>query len=224
MLIPYESPLDWKSFLKRKDNIGLPIMEVKQKYLKEQLLYENYIQQLQTFNTLAVGAAGGPPKAFPTEFLWYPQWDGNGNVPLAQKVFKSPITFNGSSVHIAEFDFEDSSIGDRAYYFIYFDKIGAPSNPPGAGEINGWNKVVVSEEDGDDLPWRTMSNAEIESSFLNSLDDNTPIYQASNSAVTPQNPDSPIGIYDRLPGDGQQDALTPLGISRVESGALIAQS
>lgn len=222
MLIPHEPPSDWKSFLKRKDNIGLPIMEVKQKYLKEQLLYENYIQQLNTVNVLSSGAAGGPPPSFPTEFLWYPQWDGNGNAPRTQKVFKSPITFNGSSVHVAEFDFEDSSIGDRAYYFIFFDKIGAPSNPPGAGEINGWNKVAVDDDDGDDLPWRTMSNAELEDAFLNALDNNSSIYTSLNSAVTPQNPNSPIGIYDRLPGDGQQDALTPLGISRAESGALIA--
>tara|TARA_Y100000385_G_C13003725_1_gene598450 strand:- start:437 stop:1111 length:675 start_codon:yes stop_codon:yes gene_type:complete len=221
MLIPYEPPSDWKSFLKRKDNIGLPIMEVKQKYLKEQLLYESYMQQLNTVSTLSSGAAGGPPRFFPAEYLWYPQYNGFGAIPRTQKVFKSPITFNGSSVHVAEFDFEDSSIGDRAYYFIFFDIIGAPNNPPGAGEIDGWNKVAVGDEDGDDLPWRTMSTAQLEAFLLQSLDYSTPIYRSTNGAVTPQNPESPLGIYDRLPGDGQQDALTPLGVNRVESGALI---
>ena len=212
MIIPYESPLDWNSFLKRKDNIDLPIMEAKQKYLKEQLLYEGYMQQLQTFNTLDEGAGGGPPAPFPTEFLWYPQWNGNGDTPRTQKIFKSPITYNGYSVHIAEFDFEDSSIGDRAYYFIYWDTV----------EMNGWNKIAVESDDGDDFPWRTKSNAEILEALESSIIDYSPIYLASNSAVTPQNSQSPIGIYDRLPGDGQQDALTPLGVDRAGSGALIA--
>ena len=218
MIIPYESPLDWQSFLKRKDNIGLPIMEVKQKYLKEQLLYENYIQQLQTFNTLAAGAAGGPPPSFPTEFLWYPQWDGNGNTPRVQKVFKSPITHNGYPVHIAEFDFEDSSIGDRAYYFIYWDQQGGNDE-----NVDGWNKIPVEQlGDEDSLPWRTMSNDDLLDELQNSFDNEDPIYQSINGAVTPQNPESPVGIYDRLPGDGQQDALTPLEVNRAGSGALVA--
>ncbi len=63
MFIPHEGPGTWQSFLKRKDNIGLPIMEARQKYLKEQLLFENYLSTLNTVNTVstaAAGAAGGP--------------------------------------------------------------------------------------------------------------------------------------------------------------------
>jgi len=63
MFIPHEGPGTWQSFLKRKDNIGLTIMESRQKYLKEQLLFENYVSTLQTLNTVstaAAGAAGGP--------------------------------------------------------------------------------------------------------------------------------------------------------------------
>lgn len=35
----------WLQFLKRKENIGLPIMEVKQKYLKEQLEFDDFVSQ-----------------------------------------------------------------------------------------------------------------------------------------------------------------------------------
>lgn len=63
MFIPHEGPGTWQSFLKRKDNVGLTIMEARQKYLKEQLLFEGYISQLNTLSTVstaAAGAAGGP--------------------------------------------------------------------------------------------------------------------------------------------------------------------
>jgi len=63
MFIPHEGPGTWQSFLKRKDNVGLTIMEMRQKYLKEQLLFESYFQTLNTTSTVstaAAGAAGGP--------------------------------------------------------------------------------------------------------------------------------------------------------------------
>jgi len=63
MFIPHEGPGTWQSFLKRKDNVGLTIMEARQKYLKEQLLFESYINTLNTVSTVstaAAGAAGGP--------------------------------------------------------------------------------------------------------------------------------------------------------------------
>jgi hypothetical protein len=63
MFIPHEGPGTWQSFLKRKDNVGLTIMEARQKYLKEQLLFESYFQTLNTTSTVstaAAGAAGGP--------------------------------------------------------------------------------------------------------------------------------------------------------------------
>ena len=40
-------------------------MEVRKKYLEEQLLFENYISYYQTLNTLSpsVGGVGGPPSS-----------------------------------------------------------------------------------------------------------------------------------------------------------------
>ncbi len=60
MIIAHEPPGPWQSFTKRKDNMGLSVMEMKQKYTKEQLLFEGYLQQLNIVNTLSTGAAGGP--------------------------------------------------------------------------------------------------------------------------------------------------------------------
>jgi len=40
MFFIVNDPGPWQSYVKRADNIGLPLMEVKQKYLKEQALFE----------------------------------------------------------------------------------------------------------------------------------------------------------------------------------------
>jgi len=56
-------PGPWQWFVKRRDNVNLPIMEVRRKYMQEQLLFENYLSTLNTVNTVstaAAGAAGGP--------------------------------------------------------------------------------------------------------------------------------------------------------------------
>jgi len=64
-----EGPGPWQAFLKRPDNVGLSIMEAKQKYLNEQLLFEEQMSYLQLWNTQntmsptapGASAAGGAP-------------------------------------------------------------------------------------------------------------------------------------------------------------------
>lgn len=64
-----EGPGPWQAFLKRPDNVGLSIMEAKQKYLNEQLIFEEQMSYLQLWNTQntirptapGASAAGGPP-------------------------------------------------------------------------------------------------------------------------------------------------------------------
>lgn len=63
---PVEAPGEWLVFLQRKDIKGLPIMEAKKKYMQEQLLFEDYTNNLNTVNTVntttsspANAAAGG---------------------------------------------------------------------------------------------------------------------------------------------------------------------
>ena len=61
-------PGPWQSYLLRGDNVGLPLMEVRDKYLQEQLLYEQYmsfVMQQQMLSSMA--ASGGGPSQTSTE-------------------------------------------------------------------------------------------------------------------------------------------------------------
>jgi len=56
------NPGPWQYFINRHDNIGLPIMEVKDKYMREQLLFEqqmNFIYQQQIIRS-QISSGGGP--------------------------------------------------------------------------------------------------------------------------------------------------------------------
>jgi len=56
------NPGNWQDFTKRKDNVGVPIMEVRNRYLKEQLAYDNFVSfvvsQQRIINQSSQG--GGP--------------------------------------------------------------------------------------------------------------------------------------------------------------------
>ena len=55
-------PGPWQAYLNRSDNKGLPLMEVKNKYMQEQLLYENYMSfQMQQQLMMSNASAGGGP-------------------------------------------------------------------------------------------------------------------------------------------------------------------
>ena len=56
---PIEAPGEWLVFLTRKDNKGLPIMEVRKKWMQEQLLFENYMSSVRQLNTLSPSSGGG---------------------------------------------------------------------------------------------------------------------------------------------------------------------
>jgi hypothetical protein len=55
-------PGDWRNFVKRKDNIGKPLHEVKRKYLLEITQYEEMLSQsmLGWANASATSGAGDP--------------------------------------------------------------------------------------------------------------------------------------------------------------------
>lgn len=46
MLIAQENPGEWLHFIEREDNEGLTILELKEKYRDEKILFENYITNL----------------------------------------------------------------------------------------------------------------------------------------------------------------------------------
>jgi hypothetical protein len=55
-------PGPWQSYLNRPDNKGLSLMEVKNKYMQEQLLFENYMSfQMQQQMLMSQQSSGGGP-------------------------------------------------------------------------------------------------------------------------------------------------------------------
>ena len=54
MLISQTDPGNWLHFIEREDNKGLPILELKEKYRDEQILFENYITNFQQLSKLIV--------------------------------------------------------------------------------------------------------------------------------------------------------------------------
>ena len=68
---PIYQPEPWPQYLKRRDNVGVPLMEVRKKYMEEQLLFENYISSMKHLNVLSpalagVGAASGGGPSVPS--------------------------------------------------------------------------------------------------------------------------------------------------------------
>lgn len=67
-------PGPWQNFVLRRDNIGRPITEVTQKYLYEQLQFENFISmqqqlQIQQFQNKGVASSSTPPTPPSGDFL-----------------------------------------------------------------------------------------------------------------------------------------------------------
>jgi hypothetical protein len=59
MVIPTNPPGHWQHFILRNDNRGLTTEQIRQKYLKEQLLFENYVNFVQQQQLLMSNAASG---------------------------------------------------------------------------------------------------------------------------------------------------------------------
>ena len=84
---PIYQPEPWTQFVKRKDIIGLPLMEQRRKHMEEQMLFENYVSSVNAINnisTAAAGAAGGPA----------PSTGGGGGGVSGDIVFKINTALN----------------------------------------------------------------------------------------------------------------------------------
>lgn len=110
---PVYRPEPWPQYAKRKENIGVPLMEVRKKYMEEQLLFENYVSTLQTLNTmntLSPSSGGGGKKPQPItpdveRVVWVDKYDitydyGSGPTTYKSELYWSsqftpPVPANG---------------------------------------------------------------------------------------------------------------------------------
>jgi hypothetical protein len=95
-------PGPWQSFLNRPDNKGLSLMEVKNKYMQEQLLFENYMsfqhqQQLMMSN---ISTGGGPlptttttPEPLPSSCIQFVNNTSLGTNSLIDFATSGPTNF-----------------------------------------------------------------------------------------------------------------------------------
>ena len=228
MIVPHEGPGTWQSFLKRKDNIGLSIMEVKQKYLKEQLLFESYLNTVNTMSpsvassAAGAGAAGGP----------LPSKGGGGGGLRSYLSF-----YNSGEVAGGYPPFDDGALFEEVPGLLYegatgntgggagYSSVFAFYFPPGGfyGSRNyflfwtnqaGYNRWVwIVESTQAATSWKTLSNAQIATLMGNA----NFVYEAS-SLTSPTDINNPVGTYDYNFGKGQYiGAVTPTGYTRAQA-------
>ena len=73
---PIYQPEPWSQYLKKKENVGVPLMEVRKKYMEEQLLFENDVSSIQQLNVLSAGpsnSSGGGENVSSERRVSYPQ-------------------------------------------------------------------------------------------------------------------------------------------------------
>ncbi|MDA7648809.1 hypothetical protein N8580_00590 [Akkermansiaceae bacterium] len=105
MIIGIQPPGPWQYYVTRKDNIGLPVNEVRRKYLTEQLAFDNF--QTQQLNMLQ-GRAGGAREA---EVI--------SEVTFASNLYlKHTVTSKSTIVNQVTFEVsgEGELYGGRRYY------------------------------------------------------------------------------------------------------------
>ena len=92
---PIYDPGPWPQYIKKRENIGVPLMEVRKKYMEEQLLFENYMSHLQQLDTLhtinplssAPGAAYGREGEFDLRVKRY----FNGTLQSTDRYYRQSV-------------------------------------------------------------------------------------------------------------------------------------
>ena len=251
MIVPHEGPGTWQSFLKRKDNIGLSIMEAKQKYLKEQMVFESYFQNLSTVSTAAAGAAGGP---LPSKgggggggsqtltFHMANQGKAGPSTPLTSSIYKTDYTWQGASIWANPDPFgtntrvrptPTSTSADELVFFLYFT---SSFNPGGFGNLvvpQGWNALRNNYNVGT-FDWETATQNDFDTAIAYSENNWVSVNYAygyywdtltkgTSPAVVPTDPSSPIGVYQSYQdvAGGYAGAVAEVGVSRDNAGALL---
>ena len=214
MIISHEPPGPWQSFTKRKDNIGLPIMEVKQKYMKEQLLFESYLQQLSTVSTAAAGAAGGPAPGGGggggggevTQFNFY-QSSGLTGGALDIELNKITATFVGESFNVPTII---AGYASNASYMYGYDNI-----------EGRWKQLpfTIRGQIGSNWDYRTKTDEEMQAIWLDWAANTGTPFTTFPDVSSPTDSSSPIGSYEveESRGPNYISAITPFSMTREEA-------
>lgn len=107
---PIHNPGNWPQFLKRKDNLGLPLMEVRKKYLKEQVEYDNYVSYV-TANYLSAKSVNKGP----ISNIAIPSFASLGNGDLDVRFL---LNIDNQSVPVETSYSEMGVFNDKPYYEI----------------------------------------------------------------------------------------------------------
>lgn len=196
MILPFGHPGPWQQYLKRKDNIGLPLMEVKRKYLKEQLEFNNF--QTQQLNMLQGQAGGGLDLR---KLLLHFGSDYFDDLPSPVTLYREPFDYNGSRVWYGEGEAD----GSLNWFYLFF------SVEAGGGDfpVNKW-QVIFNDAD---FPERSPAGITANLDNGQFVDDPGGGFPAS----LPNDPKNPIGVYQNF--EEAAWAVTLPKVTRGESGA-----
>jgi hypothetical protein len=196
MIIPHSHPGDWQQFLKRKDNVGLSINEAKQKYLTEQLQFENFqSQQLAMLR----GRAGGGLNL--RRLLLHFGSDYFDELPSPVTLYREPYEYNGSRVWYGE----GITDGELNYFFLFFSVDPADNFYP----VNKWQVIW-----NDAFPIE-RSPAGITAEITSGQFYDDP--EGGEPGVTPNNRSNPLGVYQNF--EEAAWAVTLPNVTRAASGA-----
>lgn len=196
-------PGPWQQYVKRKDNISLPLMEVKRKYLKEQMDFDNFqTQQLNVLSGVSGGGDSGGDTTYDWDFTFYDNSDDD--FPL------DPYEINGVKLYEGEGQINGASF----YHGVFTDADG--NNGLGFFFDTGsstWNRASAIEGDSVNYPLDTAAK------ILSEVNSEGMSFDVPPSLL-PTNINSPVGTYDLNEGDpGEVSAITLPGVSRADSGA-----
>lgn len=197
MIIGIQPPGPWQYYVKRKDNIGLPVNEVRRKYLAEQLQFDNFqSQQLATLQ----GRAGGGLNL--SKLLLHFGSDYFDELPSPLTLYREPYSYNGSPVWYGEGIADE----DLNWFFLFFS-VEATAN---LWPVNKW-QVTFNDAN---FPERSPAGITANLDSGEFVDDP----EGGEPAVTlPNNPQNPLGVYQNF--DSTAWAVTLPNVTRAESGA-----
>ena len=202
---PTYHPGPWQQYLNRKDNIGLPLMEVRRKYLTEQLQFENWLTsqpkgRRECWNVgddLLLYAGFGSDTSDG-------DWDPTKPLATGLRLNWTGMYYNSQPVWLSD----DSESEGQEYWYLWWE-----INWEGATYPYPGPRWSIGSSDDNTITTDFQSNL----AFYG--------YDATLPSI-PSNYYCPKGIYRVLysssPDLYNSWAVTSIGVSRANSGATLS--